>query len=748
MVARRVGPRTLTWVYGAWVPAVTSFGFWQLLREVNAPLAMRAGIALFAGCLCLWGLLRFRLPADLAKMMAWAGVIFPLLFITDSRISLVYSKAGPSDQVAATPSDIESSPPIVLVVFDELPLWTLMGPDGRINHHRYPDFSRFADKATWFVNGGTVTDSTRHALPAILTGRFPTDRDRTATLAAFPNNLFPWLHQNGYRLVAAEHNSRLCPEEACEKAQLREARLSRWSSTAADLGLMLLHRFFPPEWAAGLPSIEGQWRDFKGSQRLKNRAVNEFLSLVQSIDGRDGTFYFLHSRLPHVPWIYTARGARYKARILPQGIRREVWNSNSWLTVQGFQRHIQQTQFTDHLFGRLLDRLESEGVFDRALVIVLADHGVSFRTNLTRRGMGHENWNDIVAIPFFVKRPWQTLGERSERPVASIDVPETIADVLGRRLSWASDGHSVFDSEPRRGRTRRGVAAHNLTERFYPATLSGQSTIQRKLSLFGTGEDPESIFRVGDVDGLVGRRVTDLEYVDSPLAVIVRDDRQYRNVNLESGRLPVWMRGTILGQPLTTPRLRLAISLNETIVAVTETFIDNNRQIAFRALLPEGKFRGGVNPFGVFVIQATPTGIQPARVRNPTWGWKLETHEGRLSLVSSTGQSIPVRTGDLAVGLSRIARGPRRTHFVGWAVAVDGGEEEVFAAFVENGVAEFVVATSVERHGIARRYLGRATDDRKSGFRISVPNDDLKGKDQRLFAFTSKSAVEIPIPQQ
>ena len=148
------------------------------------------------------------------------------------------------------------------------------------------------------------------------------------------------------------------------------------------------------------------------------------------------------------------------------------------------------------------------------------------------------------------------------------------------------------------------------------------------------------------------------------------------------------------------------------------------------------------------MIQATPTAIQPVRVRNPTWGWKLETHEGRLSLVSSTGQSIPVRTGDLAVGLSRIARGPRRTHFVGWAVAVDGGEEEVFAAFVENGVAEFVVATSVERHGIARRYLGRATDDRKSGFRISVPNDDLKGKDQRLFAFTSKSAVEIPIPQQ
>ena len=35
LVARRAGPTALTWVYGAWVLAVTSFGFWQLVREVD-----------------------------------------------------------------------------------------------------------------------------------------------------------------------------------------------------------------------------------------------------------------------------------------------------------------------------------------------------------------------------------------------------------------------------------------------------------------------------------------------------------------------------------------------------------------------------------------------------------------------------------------------------------------------------------------------------------------------------------------
>ncbi len=510
---------------------------------------------------------------------------------------------------------------------------------------------------------------------------------------------------------------------------------------------MVLHRVFPPEWESGLPSIEGQWRDFKGSHPRKNRAMDEFLGLVQSIDGRDRTFYFLHSRLPHVPWKYTARGARYRARILPQGVRGERWNSNSWLTVQGFQRHIQQTQFTDHLFGRLLDRLESEGVFDRALIIVLADHGVSFRTNLTRRGMGQENWNDIVAIPFFVKRPLQKLGQRSDRPVASIDVPETIADVLGRRLSWVSDGQSVFNPESRRGQTRRGRRAHDLEDRFYPATLSGQQTIRRKFSLFSTGEDPESIFRVGDVDGLVGQHVSDLEYVDSSLAAIVRGHRQYQNVSLPSGRLPVWMRGRILGHPVGDPKLRLAVSLNGKIVAVTETFIDNARQVAFRAMLPEAEFREGLNTYELFVIETHATGIQPARIRNSEWGWKLRGKEGELSLVSSAGHRVPVRAGSLAAGIDRRERGRRRTDLIGWAVDVGGGEEEVYAAFFRSGVSDLVVATSFNRRDIARRYLGRTKDDRKSGFRISVPNDHLKGKHQRLFAFTGKSAVEIPISQ-
>ena len=746
LVARRAGSTTPTWAFSLGVLAITSFGFWQLLRGINAPLTVRVGIALLSGCLCMWGLLRSQLIADLAKMMAWAGVIFPILFIVDPKISAIYFGPIPSDRRAAVSSQFESLPPIVLVVFDELSLWTLVGADGTLNHHRYPNFSRLAEQATWFPNAGTVVEATRYALPAILTGQYPRERVAAATLSNFPNNLFSWL-QDSYRLVAVEYATRLCPEQSCEEVRRQESRSERWLSTASDVKLMLLHRVFPPEWVSQLPSVEGRWRDFVNPP-TPDPAVDEFLGFIESIDARDGKFYFIHSRLPHVPWNHTAQGAQYTARILPRGVRAERWNSNSWLTVQGFQRHIVQTQFADRLLGRLLDRLEREEVFDRALIIVMADHGVSFRPNMSRRSIEEQNYDDIVAIPFFVKRPSQRKGQRIDRPVESIDVPATIADVLGTSLSWASDGHSVFDSDTSWRLRRRVASVRDLEYRSHPPTLSGEGTILRKLSLFGSGEDPESIFRVGDRSGLVGRSVSDLDETDdSSLVAIVQARQQYRNVRLESGLLPVWMRGKILGHSLTAP-LRLAIALNGTIVATTETFVDDDLQVNFRALLPERRFAEGSNDFKLFVIPNARTGYRLGEIPESEWAWRLQRDGGQLDLVSFNGDRIPVQPRSLFAELLRTRRGRRRTSFVGWAVDRSGEDREVHVAFFQKGSSDFVVETSVARPNIARKYLGRATDVGKSGFRITVPNGYLTGKDERLFAFTSKSAVEIPIPRQ
>ena len=171
LVAHRFGPGAFTWFYSIAIVVVLSLSVWQAVRLINGPLVIRLVIAQIGGCFGLWALLRSRLVADLTKHMVWATVLFPLLCLLDLRL-IAYSFEPNDRNDAIKPTALfERKPPIVLVVFDELPLSTLLGDDGRVNRHRYPHLRRFSDKATLFPNAGTIKDRTALALPAILTGR-------------------------------------------------------------------------------------------------------------------------------------------------------------------------------------------------------------------------------------------------------------------------------------------------------------------------------------------------------------------------------------------------------------------------------------------------------------------------------------------------------------------------------------------------------------------------------------------------
>ena len=54
-----------------------------------------------------------------------------------------------------------------MVIFDELPLTSLMDEKRQIDPVRYPNFAALADDGYWFRNATTVTDYTVQAVPAI-----------------------------------------------------------------------------------------------------------------------------------------------------------------------------------------------------------------------------------------------------------------------------------------------------------------------------------------------------------------------------------------------------------------------------------------------------------------------------------------------------------------------------------------------------------------------------------------------------
>ena len=77
------------------------------------------------------------------------------------------------------------------------------------------------------------------------------------------------------------------------------------------------------------------------------------------------------------------------------------------------------------------------------------------------------------------------------------NVLPTIADILGLRLPFEVDGDSVLDREVE-GSTEIG-------EEMGQAVAKRAANVGRKYSLFGSGERPRDLYRIGRHRGLVGR---------------------------------------------------------------------------------------------------------------------------------------------------------------------------------------------------------------------------------------------------
>src|SRR4051794_8326255 len=77
--------------------------------------------------------------------------------------------------------------------------------------------------------------------------------------------------------------------------------------------------------------------------------------------------------------------------------------------------------YLDLEIARVFAALQQRGVYDRTLIIVLADHGESFGEHGAMTH-GLTNYEPETRVPLIVKRPGQTAGEVVAAPVSLLDV--------------------------------------------------------------------------------------------------------------------------------------------------------------------------------------------------------------------------------------------------------------------------------------------------------------------------------------
>jgi hypothetical protein len=114
-------------------------------------------------------------------LMAPSGVVFAALFLLVSPVSQLVL---PGRAVAAG-APVRAPKPVVMVVFDELPLMTLLDSDGTINRRLFPNFARLASESMWLRNTTGVAGYTPVALPPLLTGQWPPRSTRRTSSACW-----------------------------------------------------------------------------------------------------------------------------------------------------------------------------------------------------------------------------------------------------------------------------------------------------------------------------------------------------------------------------------------------------------------------------------------------------------------------------------------------------------------------------------------------------------------------------------
>ena len=195
---------------------------------------------------------------------------------------------------------------------------------------------------------------------------------------------------------------------------------------AEDLGLVWLHVVSPPGIEANLPSVSENWGNFGGGRSRRTaagrprdatrartsrrpRGALRGLDRERSTPGRRPALNFKHTLLPHVPWQYLpdARCTRRRATTRSRACRTSPTRRGHSSTCCSSATCCRPA-FADHELGELLRHLKREGLWDKSLIVVAADHGVAFNTGeRDRRTITRENAEQIAPIPLFIKAPGQ-----------------------------------------------------------------------------------------------------------------------------------------------------------------------------------------------------------------------------------------------------------------------------------------------------------------------------------------------------
>jgi len=281
-----------------------------------------------------------------------------------------------------------------------------------------PNMDRFAAAATLFENAIAQSSWTRSSMASVFTGLWPIKHDtngRKDKLADEALTLAEVLNQAGMETTAIARN---------------------WN-------------IFP---AFGFSQGFDQFRALKRGNSID---VNESVQYwFENRKDQKPFFLYLHTVEPHGPY---RPPEEFKKKFMPADGPRFDLDKHPGLQRTRAMSKEEKRQVADHLinlydgeiaandatFGRLLQNLESRGLMDETLIVVVSDHGEEFLEHGTWEH-GKNLFAETLNVPLIIRFPEMGQGVRVTPIVQHIDIMPTILDWLGLPIPSGVEGRSLI----------------------------------------------------------------------------------------------------------------------------------------------------------------------------------------------------------------------------------------------------------------------------------------------------------------
>ena len=491
------------WAFVSVVARTVSFGPWVADALFTAAIAIGLTVAYHRlNTMRAW--LTYMSPIALVVSIAFASSASAVIWPPDvSVVDISGASRAALDELRTVPQEDVS---VLWIVLDEAPIFPLLNTKGEINANRFPGFASLAESSTWYRNVLATSQTTTDAVPAMLTGKWPTS-GVGPVLSNHKDNLFTLMNghlaMDGHEVATA-----LCPRKVCSKVsvsgskEIAEANSNAVTTTIVEdsessagrrtaLGTFLRdamvvvgHKMLPAGLRTKLPPIDEGWGGFgavdnfededttqdtvprtlttENLEKAKSTSVQQWeqggpmsqLPVVEGVIKRATqsdrpTLHFAHVLLPHRPWMLTP-DMRY-SRALPTDKR-----SNEILdrVRDEYQAHLLQYAAVDTVIGDMVAGLKKSENWDRTMIIVTADHGITFVPGESKRKTVNASnvgtLEDLYRVPLFIKYPGQQAAAQDDCTASSVDVLATVVAATGIDAGWKTDGADLLRKCPQR----------------------------------------------------------------------------------------------------------------------------------------------------------------------------------------------------------------------------------------------------------------------------------------------------------